>query len=196
MTVTTVLVDLDGVVRHFDPSHVARIETAYGLATGTLLAAAFEPQLLQSVTTGAISRRQWADAVGQSVGALQAALEWLAEPGVVDDSLMSIVDGLRARGVPVAVLTNGTDTIREEMVALELTDRFDAIFNSAEIGYTKPDRRAFEYVCEQLAVAPGAVFFTDDSSSKLAGAQELGMHARLYEGVESFQAHLAELGLA
>lgn len=37
-------------------------------------------------------------------------------------------------GTPrLAILTNGTDSIRSEMTAMGLTDRFDVIFNSAEI---------------------------------------------------------------
>jgi glucose-1-phosphatase len=119
----------------------------------------------------------------------------MAERGTVDETMLAEVDGLRSRGHVVAVLTNGTDTIAEEMLSLGLDVRFDAIFNSADIGVAKPDRRAFEKVCAALDVDPARVFFTDDTESKLSGAIEVGMTARLFVGVEPFRRHLAEVGL-
>ena len=195
MGLTTVLLDLDGVVRHFNPRHVAHVESEHGLAAGSLAAAAFEPVLLESVITGRRSRREWTAAVGEVVGSMRAAQLWMAERGEVDDEMMRIVDGLRSTGITVAVLTNGTDTIPVEMVALGLADRFDGIFNSADIGFAKPDRRAFEYVCRELGVDPAAIFFTDDSSTKLAGARAIGMEARTFVGTDTFHVHLTELGL-
>ncbi len=189
------LVDLDGVVRHFDPSHVTAVERRHGLLAGCLAAAAFEPELLEPLVTGQISRAAWVRAVGNAVGSSAAAEEWMAEQGSVDPAIMLEIDRLRATGHVVAVLTNGTDTIPDEMLSLGLANRFDRIFNSAEIGFAKPDRRAFEHVCRELAVDPREVFFTDDTASKLAGARDIGMTARLYEGVATFRRQLEEFGL-
>ena len=195
MTLTTVLLDLDGVVRHFDPARVAAIEARHGLRARSLTAAAFEPALLDRVITGRIHRREWVREVGRRVGHARAANEWAADRGTVDQAMLVEVDTLRSLGVVVAILTNGTDTIAEEMVQLGLDTRFDAIFNSADIGYAKPDRRVFERVCSELEVDPAQVFFTDDSESKLRGAVEIGMTARRFEGVEAFRRHLVAVGL-
>ncbi len=194
MSLNTVLLDLDGVVRHFDQSYVAEVENRHGLAEGSLNDVAFEPELLDRVVTGRISRSDWIGEVGGRVGSSDAAVERFADVGTVDEAMLEVVDGLRSAGTTVAVLTNGTDTIRAEMQELGLDCRFDGIFNSAEIGYAKPDRRAFEYVCRALDVAPSEVFFTDDSPAKLSGATELGMAARVFVGVEQFREHLVEFG--
>ncbi len=129
------------------------------------------------------------------VGSAAAAKAWLAALGTVDAALMLEIDRIRSDGHVVAALTNGTDTIPDEMRSLGIVDRFDQVFNSAEIGFAKPDRRVFEHVCHKLAVAPTDVFFTDDSPSNLKGAQEIGMSARVYEGVTAFRKHLQEFGL-
>ena len=192
---TTVLLDLDGVVRHFDLARVEAVERRHGLSRGVLHATAFEPGLLQQVITGRIRRDQWVGLIGERIGHPTAASEGFADCGTVDESMLAEVDGLRSRGVVVAVLTNGTDTIPAEMEALGLDRRFDAIFNSAELGVAKPDRRAFEAVCRRLGVDPIDVFFTDDSASKLSGAVEIGMTARLFESVDRFRLHLVEAGL-
>jgi putative hydrolase of the HAD superfamily len=193
MGISTVLLDLDGVVRHFDPSFPLDVEHRHHLQPGILTATAFSPDLIEPLITGRMTRATWVDEIGQAVESPKAAREWLSEIPRVDWELMAIVDDLRHHGIRVAVLTNGTNTIPAELKNLGIDDRFDAIFNSAEIGHAKPDRRAFQYVCDHLAVAPSEVFFTDDSESSLAGAIEMGMTARPYDGITSFQHHLDEL---
>lgn len=190
--ITVVLLDLDGVIRHFDDDFRDRVEDDHGLARGTLARIAFEPELAQLVVTGQMTFDEWTERIGELVDNPVAARQWLGERGRIDWDLVAVVDELRSSGVTVAVLTNGTDTVRAELTAHGLTEHFDAIFNSAEIGFAKPDPRAFQHVCDQLNVDPTSVLFTDDSAYKLAGAVDLGMAAVLYEGLESFRTHLAE----
>ena len=193
--VSKVLLDLDGVIRHFDLERVRRIEAEHGLRSGCLHATAFDPELLEQVVTGLMGRKEWVEQVGATVGNTTAARECFDDVGVVDTEMLVEVDALRSDGVTVAVLTNGTDTIADELVQLGIAQRFDAVFNGAYLGVAKPDPRIFELVCSRLGCAPSDVFFTDDSASKLRGAIEIGMHARLFEGVEIFRAHLTHLGL-
>ena len=96
---------------------------------------------------------------------------------------MALADQLRAAGLVTAVLTNGTDTISAEAEQMGLHAHFDAVFNSAEIGYAKPDARAFRAVLDAFGMKPHQVFFTDDSPGKLAGAKDLGIGTHLYQGV-------------
>ena len=154
---TTVLLDLDGVLRHFDLDRVHTIEQRYGLRDGILHEVAFEPELVDQVITGRIRRTEWVQRVGERVGQVDAAIETFDDIGVVDAAMLAEVDALRSDGATVAVLTNGTDTIREEMEALGIDSRFDAIFNSADLGVAKPDRRVFESVCSRLEVQPAQV---------------------------------------
>lgn len=193
--VTTVLLDLDGVIRLFDPTHRIGVEVRHGLEPGLLARVAFAPEEAEPVVTGRRSRAEWVERVGRAIGNPTAAREWLDARGQVDRDLLTVVDRLRGAGTPVAVLTNGTDTIPDELVELGLAGRFDAVFNSAEIGLTKPDPAVFLHVCEQLGVEPAQVFFTDDTEGHVASAARLGMTARLYEGLGSFLGHLVELGL-
>jgi putative hydrolase of the HAD superfamily len=190
-----VLVDLDGVVRHFDHAHVDSVERRHGLSSGILHSTAFEPGLLEQVITGRICRARWVREIGKRAGHLEAARECFADLGTVDESMLAEVDALRSQGIGVSVLTNGTDTIPAEMEALGLDSRFDAIFNSAELGVAKPDRRVFELVCNRLGVHPAEVFFTDDSASKLEGAIEIGMTAQRFESVDLFRQHLLDAQL-
>jgi len=193
--ITTVLLDLDGVIRHFETDHRAGIEAEAGLAPGTLWTAAFEEDLIEQVITGRVSRAEWTAAVGEAVGNAEAAAEWLAQKGTVDREMISLIDELRSAGTTVAILTNGTDTVPAELDELGVTPHVDAIFNTAEIGYAKPDRRAFEHACTALDVDPAEVFFTDDSERKFSGAIEIGMTIEHFVGVDTLRSQLATLGL-
>ena len=82
-----------------------------------------------------------------------------------------------------------------EIAALGIADRFDAIFNSADVGFVKSDVRAFEHVRHALGVAAVQVFFTDDSASKLAGADILSMRTHLFTRVDNLRDHLSEAGV-
>ena len=193
--IRVVLFDLDGVIRHFDPKHVSDIEQRHGLAAGTLEGIAFSKPLIEEVTTGRISRADWVRQVSEIAGSEMAAEEWGVQAAVVDKALLELSDEIRCLGLRTAVLTNGTDTIRAEIAAMGIGDRFDAVFNSADIGFVKPDVRAFRHVLDALAVAAEEVFFTDDSASKLVGADSLSMRTHLFKGVDDLRERLIHVGV-
>ncbi|GAB3600836.1 HAD family hydrolase [Microbacterium tumbae] len=194
LAIRTVLFDLDGVVRHFDPEYVSVIERRHGIASGVIEAIAFEPALLQRVTTGQMSHATWVQHLGRELGNHDAAAEWARQPYRVDADVLALADELRSRGVRTAILTNGTDAIPEESAQMRLNDYFDAVFNSAEIGWTKPDPRVFQHVLDVLEHAPSEIYFTDDSRGKLAGATALGIPTIHFTGVEALRTALHAVG--
>ncbi|UJP11530.1 HAD family phosphatase [Microbacterium sp. KUDC0406] len=193
--ITTVLFDLDGVIRHFDPEVTADIERRHGVAAGELARVAFEPRLAGMLVTGRLPRADWVSAVGEAIGSAEAAMQWGAQQAHVDPDVLALAAEIRDRGIRTAILTNGTDTIAEETSALGLTGAFDPIFNSAEIGHAKPDARVFAHVIEALGCAPDEIFFIDDSATNVAGAVAAGLHAhRFTDAVDLRHALRAHLG--
>ncbi|MFJ6429255.1 MULTISPECIES: HAD-IA family hydrolase [Microbacterium] len=193
--IRVVLFDLDGVIRHFDPQSVVDIEYRHELAAGVIESVAFTAPLVDDVTTGRMNRAEWLRRIGERIGDVDAAEEWGAQTPTVDESVLELSDDIRHAGLRTAVLTNGTDTIPAEVAAHGIATRFDAFFNSADIGYAKPDARAFQHVLDALGVRAEEVFFTDDSASKLAGAHRLSMLTHQYEGVEALRTRLIEVGV-
>lgn len=193
--ITVVLFDLDGVVRHFDQRHVAAIEQRHELTSGAIEAIAFSSPLIDEVTTGRISRQQWIQRIGKRLNNVVAAHDWGAQPFTADSAMLALADELRAIGLTTAILTNGTDTIVAEAETLGLPRYFDHVFNSADIGYVKPDTRAFQDVLTALDVPAGSVFFTDDSAAKLAGATSLGMTTHLFTGAVPLRKALRDNGV-
>jgi HAD superfamily hydrolase (TIGR01509 family) len=193
--IAVVLFDLDGVVRHFDRRNVADIERRHGIEEGAIELFAFSSPLIEDVTTGRISRRDWVERIAEHLGSYDAAAEWGHQPFSADLEVLALVDALRARGLRTAILTNGTDTIPAETSQLGLDSHFDAVFNSATIGYAKPDRRAFQHVVDSMGVAAREVFFTDDSPAKLVGAARLGMMTHHYTGSAELERALRDNGV-
>jgi glucose-1-phosphatase len=191
--IDALVLDLDGVVRHFDPDHEADVCRRHGLEPGTVRTAVFASATTEAVITGRVTRDEWLAAVGQETGMPEAVAAWGRTPATVDEAVLAVVDEVRATERPVVILTNGTDTIDEELAALDVVHRFDGIFNSAVIGHAKPDVRAFRHVLDALALPPERVAFADDSPSKLAGATALGMPALAFTDAASLRAWLVAL---
>lgn len=54
---------------------------------------------------------------------------------------------------------------------------FRRIFTSCEIGIRKPDRAAFEFIVQEIGVAPARILFFDDTESNVEGARRAGLQA-------------------
>lgn len=190
--IAVVLFDLDGVVRHFDNRNVEGIERRHGIETGAIERFAFSSPLIESVTTGRISRRDWVEQIADHLGSHEAAVEWSQQPFRADPAVLALADSLRALGLQTAVLTNGTNTIPAEAAELGLDAHFNVIFNSATIGFAKPHRQAFQHVLDSMRVAASTVFFTDDSPTNVAGAANLGMITHHYTGIAALTQALGD----
>lgn len=83
---------------------------------------------------------------------------------------------LRARGTPVAILTNGWNPL--QTAKAQRVGFTGPIVASADIGIQKPDPRAFEALACALALPPERIWYVgDDPSADIAGALATGMRA-------------------
>lgn len=99
--------DLDGVVRHFDPGHEAELCRRHGLAPGAIREAVFASTITESVITGRVTRDEWIAAVGEEIGLPEAVEEWGRPPASVDEDVLVVVDEVRATGRTVVILAYG-----------------------------------------------------------------------------------------
>jgi putative hydrolase of the HAD superfamily len=67
---------------------------------------------------------------------------------------------------------------------------FDTVVASSDIGYAKPEARAFEITAEKLGVRLDECVFVDDRQPYIEGAAHVGMKTILYTDFESFSAQL------
>lgn len=90
-----------------------------------------------------------------------------------DETMLAALRGLRAQGVPVAIVSNalGDDCYQ----GYDLEALADAVVISSEIGSRKPGRRIYKAACERLGVEPQACVMIDDLEHNLTGAARLGI---------------------
>jgi putative hydrolase of the HAD superfamily len=105
-------------------------------------------------------------------------LKYMASDGGVRHTMVDRARSLRDDGFRTGLLTNNVAEFREFWrPLLPLSDLFDVVIDSSEVGMRKPDHRIFRLVLEQLGgVAAEATVFLDDYEGNVVAARALGMH--------------------
>jgi putative hydrolase of the HAD superfamily len=94
-------------------------------------------------------------------------------PGALD-----LLRALKRRGVKIGLLTNGfSETHRDKVTVLQITEYFDALFLPDETGMVKPDPLLFAHACERLGSAPARSAMVGDRFDRdIEGAQRAGLY--------------------
>src|SRR3954454_588137 len=89
------------------------------------------------------------------------------------------IDALKARGVKLALVTNGgAGPQRAKIERFELTHRFDHIQIEGEHGFGKPEERAYLHAMEALGVTASDTWMVGDNLEwEVEAPQRLGIHA-------------------
>lgn len=194
------LCDFDGVVRLWPAHVVAAAEDAAGLPRGSIHEMAFAADLLPLAITGRISDEVWREeatnrlrAAFPEADARGAVAGWSASPGVINQP---VLDLLRRRRVPVALVTNATSRLPQDLAALDLDCVFDHIINSSLIGVAKPQRGIFEAALQALDLQASQVLFIDDDARHVAAATKLDIRSYQFLGdIMELEAVLQESGI-
>jgi len=184
------LIDLDGVLREWDPAVGAAVEESYDLPPGSLLQTAMTWDLLRPAVAGELTHAQWMAAVADrlplpaSAAAAEAVAKWQEHRGHVDPEVLAFVREVRAAGRPVGLGTNATDLLRGDLAGLGLADEFDAVISSWELKIHKPAPEFFAAACAELGVEPPWVLFVDDDDRAVRGARAAKLPAYRWTGPE------------
>jgi putative hydrolase of the HAD superfamily len=194
------LIDLDGVVRRWDPGPIAAVEAAHGLAPGTLLSTAMRWDLYQPAMSGRLTHAQWTAVIAERLPlppaeSTAAVEEWQKYRGEVDTEVLAFVREVRAAGRPAALATNATDLLRDDLTALGLSGEFDAVFSSWELKIHKPAPSFYERVCAALGLAPQWVLFVDDDDRAVRGARAAKLLAYRWTGPAGLRYLRGAMGL-
>lgn len=97
-----------------------------------------------------------------------------------DAALLAYIQELRRRGHTIALLSNASPALRGELEAFGMTDLFDVIVPSCEIGVMKPDARAYQAVLDRIQRPADEAVFVDDRADNVEAARALGMYGIAY----------------
>ena len=141
-TISGVVIDMNGIFRHFRNEGAARGEALAGLPPGTMAKYAYAHPSYELAKVGVLTNEEWTIGVQRRLvkdfgeDANVALGPWISDRGHVDLEMLGLVSDLR-KSVPVALLSNFTDALhslvrrRAYLAAAqpgrELSDRYDIV---------------------------------------------------------------------
>ena len=111
-------------------------------------------------------------------------------PGMED-----VLRKLNDTGPTVAMLSDTAEMFAQARRTSLFSEYFDHIFLSFEIGYKKPDPRAFQAVIDYYQVKPEEIFFVDDLQVNIDAAKQLGMNGAVFNDAEALAKKLSSSGM-
>lgn len=100
------------------------------------------------------------------------------------------------RSYKTCLFSNSIDTLSDnQKINKWVRSHFDCVFNSYNIGFKKPDIKAFQYVLNKLQVTPQECVFIDDEKENILIAKKLGFKPIKYEDNRKFLSDLEKIGI-
>lgn len=198
--VDAVVIDLDGVIRHWDPTYAAEVDGRLGLPVGTLESVGLEPERLDRVHDGRLPFEAWCAEIGEviagahPVNATEVADAWAMATWQIDLAVVEMIQAVR-EVVPVALLSNASSHLLTDLDLCGLGDAFDLVVGSADIGAAKPDPTAFAAATDGLGVPGERSLFIDDRQQNVDAARAVGMRAERFTGADELRDVLVGLDL-
>lgn len=182
-----VLCDIDGVLRHWPA--LDELDRAHLLPSGTFAGAAFAPERLIPAITGLVSDEEWraevagalAEACGSWSTARAVVAAWSVQRPRVDGDVADLLRRMRG-AIPVALVSNATTRLEQDLAIQGLDDVADVIVNTSRIGYAKPDSRVYVDAAQRVGVPLHQCLFVDDTIGNVVAARSLGMPALHFRG--------------
>lgn len=193
--VSFVYFDVNGCLVRYYERAFSRIAQDYGIAADIVETAFWHYN--DAICRGTMSTNDFNRALAERLGV--TAIDWqqyylsTAEPV----SEMHELAGWAIQHYKVGLLTN----IMPGLVSAMRTSSqlpnipYDAIVDSSEVGFTKPDARIYEIATERSGASASEILLVDDTRSNLSAAEKLGWHVMLfdYSRPEESTAHLREV---
>ena len=177
----TILIDFDGVIRHWSGNEIEGAELISGVEKGSLLSVAFAPEYLSPVIVGEVSHEEWVvnveDALGKKYGkrvALELICSWNNASWEIDKELIKEIRGA-APQCKLVLVTNATSKLTSDLVRSGLKSEFDIIVNSADIGSAKPSFAFYKSSLSMANTTAKKSIFIDDSLSNVEAAVSIGI---------------------
>ena len=114
------------------------------------------------------------DASDSQIAHIQELIKESNDSRKINSGIIEIIMDLKNKNYKIALLSNNGITLRKRLEDENISNLFDEIIISAEVGYQKPQPQIFEILFSKLGVVNGEVLFVDDSERSLEGAGSIG----------------------
>ncbi|MBF8191291.1 HAD family hydrolase [Nonomuraea sp. K274] len=192
MPVSAVVFDFFGTLTPSTPSHVwddhaARSAAPLGIPVETWRAAldvSFPERAIGALGGLTETFRELVRRCGHDVdeaalaAACAARMTAQRELFLLRDDAVKTLTEIRARGLPVGVLSDCSAELAESWLSLPLAELVDGVVLSCEVGRRKPDPELFALIAARLGAVPQECLYVGDGGGhELTGASSCGMTA-------------------
>jgi putative hydrolase of the HAD superfamily len=191
-TLQAVIFDYGGVLRGDGREEFDAVDEAVGLPPGALWSAFHDIPEYRLSREGAIDGDLFRVAVRRSLvpvagdaeradAALAALDRYLGSLPPVESEMRALIERLRVAGrVKLGLLSNAGRGGTERLRTRGVTDLFDDVVVSADVGLAKPAIAVFRLAVRRLGVEPLACLMIDDQPQHLASAQRVGLRTHVF----------------
>jgi len=188
MTYKAIIFDFFGVI-HADPYHA-------WLDNHGLVYEGRQASLVDAADLNQISMPDLYAGLGEITG--QTAAEVEAEQNAARRLSAETVELIRtlSSNYRIGLISNApSQYIRGILAEHEITDLFEALVISGEVGFIKPSPQIFEAALERLGVRAEEAVFIDDTTLNVTAAAQLGLTGLVFTGVSNLRQELIQLGI-
>lgn len=111
----------------------------------------------------------------------------------INTELIDIIKNLKKHNYKIGLLSNYSSELRQRIDDQNLTNLFDQIVISGEVGFQKPQPEIFLSLCQNMQISPTELIFIDDTKKSLKGAQDIGYTPILYKNNQQLLNDLSSL---
>ncbi|MDO9547051.1 MAG: HAD family phosphatase [Pelolinea sp.] len=115
------------------------------------------------------------------------------EDSFIDEVLLARIKELH-KDYQIGLLSNYSNDLRPKLEhEWKISDVFDEIVISCEVGVIKPDAAIFNLILDRLGVSAGEAVFVDDRMRNIEGAKKVGMRTVFYVSREQAMEELERI---
>lgn len=111
----------------------------------------------------------------------------------INFELIEIIKELKSKNYKIGLLSNNSVKLNEKLLNNNLTNIFDEIVISSEVGYQKPQPEIFKILAKKLGVDITELLFIDDTKRSLEGAEDIGYTPLLYTSNEKLKEDISKI---
>ncbi len=100
---------------------------------------------------------------------------------LIDRDLVNFIRELRGQGIHTGLISNAWSGLRAYMEKEKITDAFDSITISSEVGVVKPKAKIYEIALQKANVSAPEAVFVDDFYENIEACEKLGMKGVLFK---------------
>ncbi|GMS89441.1 hypothetical protein PENTCL1PPCAC_11616 [Pristionchus entomophagus] len=102
---------------------------------------------------------------------------------LVDEEIPSVLSRLRLKGIAICVISNFDHRLKSILTSMGLSDHFQMVVLSGELGMEKPDRRVFDTVLRHFSLRDSSTLLHigDDLDKDYRAAKAIGARALLFD---------------